>query len=716
MPFFPFSFFETGQLLGPKDQLGKLAVLYYYNDGGIELSLNNAVEAEFNRQIPADNMVIVCPSCWMHKVESEYSLLESTTKGRILAAKASIYLISFSHDGKFLRARGISKKAARRKFSDEALRLIIKQGFDHVIKKHGAILAAPPGHVFLKGSGGRSVNFVRAANMFREPAALSLISHGILRALGHSVSELFIDSFTILPAVMAYQGLLRQFFDKEQSLVIPQIINFHSYAIRDTGLNFPADSQYRILISASTSGGLLDLLVSNHGARASQAAHLLFFGKQPKNYSSVHCGQTMSPESSSRSLSDIRIIDEEFIASSSRPVTLEIRQKNIPKGLRHFCDPSFQEVFSVSREGRGGVLASKAFLDVPEVWEKWVEKEVACHVPASAKCILSLGDFSGPFAQLIQDAFEKFTGNKIPIKTDLRKLSSMAFEGASTVIVTAEPFVDLKVLSSAAQQLRANFGHRHYILPALAFSDSYSQAKIISNLSKNYPIDFGWSCRDFALMGPSSHHDSWSKEAAILGRTRSRLPKILANRKNTLSSSTLSELFFPSLMDDPLFLREQSILFGGKKYENVSQVIIYIIVCSMLQDARELLISPTRTSTALKGWKHLGSPFAPVALDPNTFSRFNDGVIQASFLRAAFPSELNYKGSPELSSAISKFILDIIDCREFASGEACIEFVFAVASGRIGLCTSDFQEVEMKVKSIPKLKKIWRIFNVKRTL
>lgn len=70
-----------------------------------------------------------------------------------------------------------------------------------------------------------------------------------------------------------------------------------------------------------------------------------------------------------------------------------------------------------------------------------------------------------------------------------------------------------------------------------------------------------------------------------------------------------------------------------------------------------------------------------VLLSPEVFSRFDDGVIQAAFLRAALPAELDYRAQETHSLAMG----DITPGYGQERGEAALEFVIALAIGKIRL-------------------------------
>jgi hypothetical protein len=92
-------------------------------------------------------------------------------------------------------------------------------------------------------------------------------------------------------------------------------------------------------------------------------------------------------------------------------------------------------------------------------------------------------------------------------------------------------------------------------------------------------------------------------------------------------------------------------------------------------------------SSLQKAW------FYSTILDPENFSRFNDGVIQASILRAARPSELDYRDHPSASREAARLVGRIIGYPASAGGDAAREFALALATERLRLHDDDHKRI-----------------------
>jgi hypothetical protein len=143
--------------------------------------------------------------------------------------------------------------------------------------------------------------------------------------------------------------------------------------------------------------------------------------------------------------------------------------------------------------------------------------------------------------------------------------------------------------------------------------------------------------------------------------------------------------FLPKHDGNPLALSDGFLFFDatsdvGKDCQNVPQSTVFFTIAAVLQFAREhedheLRLQPTG--------------YESVVLSPECFLRFNDNVLQASFLRACLPSELDYSASPELSKLMKEFIAKVFARWERTYGDAALEFAAALAIGTLKLTQED---------------------------
>jgi hypothetical protein len=229
---------------------------------------------------------------------------------------------------------------------------------------------------------------------------------------------------------------------------------------------------------------------------------------------------------------------------------------------------------------------------------------------------------------------------------------------------------------------------------------------------------YGWSGFLTSCLGRIECHDSWRIEIEALGREIDYdefedLPGIhrdfLKSRVELLRAQKLKgqELFLPRPNLGALMLQSESVLFPRQKYDDISQVTVYLMVAAALQRARDHR-SPNGDDLDEDMCFH-GSPFIVSVLDPDMFSRFNDGVLQAAFLRACAPDELNYAGHQFISRHMKDILIAIFDHCESDAGEAAFEFLLALATKRLRINDEHFEKVLESIERQPILLAFWKV-------
>jgi len=159
-------------------------------------------------------------------------------------------------------------------------------------------------------------------------------------------------------------------------------------------------------------------------------------------------------------------------------------------------------------------------------------------------------------------------------------------------------------------------------------------------------------------------------------------------------------VFWPDPEGNKLSLRNGFLLFGFDYYcdseHKASQADVYFAVSAILHSMRE----GYEGQASLRQHIHHRVVISPYAID-----RFNDGIVQAAFLRAAFPAELNYADSPQYSEDMREVLLSVFEDLSRQRAEAATEFLFAILTEKLVLRAKDIIEVikvaEVKTKDYP---------------
>ena len=227
---------------------------------------------------------------------------------------------------------------------------------------------------------------------------------------------------------------------------------------------------------------------------------------------------------------------------------------------------------------------------------------------------------------------------------------------------------------------------------------------------------YGWSEFLVLPVGARRLHDSlvasrlrFSEEA--VEAYRGALGRVLVAAlldMNADSPIPCDCLFLPCTLGSSIALRHGSVFFPNCSGGRISQVTVYGMVSAAIQCARE----PTPLSK-IGGSPDLrfdNNPFVRSVLDPSMFTRFSDGILQASLLRATRRSELDYSGSHDLSRQFASTCRAVLRNHDNPVGDAAIEFVYALATEKILLRPKDFQFLQETIESIPVLHACWQLF------
>lgn len=109
---------------------------------------------------------------------------------------------------------------------------------------------------------------------------------------------------------------------------------------------------------------------------------------------------------------------------------------------------------------------------------------------------------------------------------------------------------------------------------------------------------------------------------------------------------------------------------------------MYVTNASVLQQLRANAHRGQR-SAIKSNW------FQQTIVGPENFGRFNDDIIQASILRAAHPFEMNLADAAPDSRELGRLIRRIIVAANTERGGAAVEFLLALATGRLRLRRAD---------------------------
>lgn len=574
---------------------------------------------------------------------------------------------------------------------------LLQDGLKALIIKNSVISAAPSGHLFKHPSGTLNSVFIQARELASDEAELCLVGYAI--ALKYSdllkkAAKVYIDTMGIHSFV---KNALMRVNGKAE------VVNFHSYAQLEK--MHPPGENYFCLVSASTSGGMAKKMTARQFREECIAT--LIDRTEAGRFGSIllpldKIGIKIEiKEDDGNTL--IEIIGENFSAKSKPPKSVVIALKHHPEHL-----PQIHKYFGLGQtlgfyQDNGAkkllfldptkMLADKEFCS-------WLDAEIDWSVSMATNLIIYSDDpGSIKLAEIVRERLQKrLVVNDVRVES-CSALDADKFEGVTGVLVVTVVARDGGILREISRDLRAYIDARtprRFLAPVGIPESRKAWGQLRSFLMKNPSTrDYGFSNWLCMPIGSDSKENAWTRLTYIATKAEmvsegfegdvspdvrnsaleSAAELIESHRHCLLPTKNGASL---SLSHGFLFFKTDSDI--AKKFSEVSQSTVYLTIAAVVQCAREhsehdLMLRPTGYESAV--------------LSPECFQRFNDNILQACFLRACLPSELDYSASPELSKLMKEMLLKVFARWDKQYGDASLEFAAALATGTLQLTRDD---------------------------
>ncbi|WP_146146966.1 hypothetical protein [Stenotrophomonas maltophilia] len=510
-----------------------------------------------------------------------------------------------------------------------------------------------------------------------------------------SVSSVHIDTMGIYPVARAIEDIVAPV---DGGWIIS---SFHSHVglgrIRDVYV-----SAGLVLVSASTSGSMVNRLVQD-GVSSALIVTIFDVAKRDPHFvlhsfdvdSLTLCGGGGEGV--------IDIAGEYFVATGKKPRAVVIGVRHKPAALSSVIDSLVpKNGIRLNSPRPGNVQCTDAahidesLLCKADGVRDWIKKEVQWRVPSGVSHVVYGGDGARGMAEEALKAIQAdgYDGAALVSSNEVVDLNSSDVRG---VLVCCGVVGNGHLIRSISRDLRHAVGDvpRHFMV-GIAVPDSQSSWKrlvqfLVQSGSRDYP--YGISCWKVLPIG-SDARQAWQSSLQLSSELDHievnpawGMGKEVAEASIDDARSALSKCA-GGFLESPLGKKQR--LTNGFVYwvppkkarieDYDSEVVAFLSISSALQAAREADDQSIRLASTLH---------EVVVLDPEIFSRFNDGVLQSAILRAAKIGELNYTASPNHSELMREILEKVIANRALAAGEACLEFALALATGRLVLTPAD---------------------------
>ena len=597
------------------------------------------------------------------------------------------------------------------------------------IENGGLVESTGTHHHFVFPSGKHSDRFLRVANVLVLSSEIYFIASGLLKHLDPEFHKrIYCDTSSINSIAIALNDLVNRFSSGSPVKICP-INSFKSYeGLYDKSLNLKSNSL--ILISASTSGGMVEYILEQHAELKKDNLVILFYleNRKPSKVTveQVLCNLTKT-ENNPKGIATFATPDAEncnLCKINSFPVEvsgdvflLEQPKVNSVRINADDVDLSVSAAFvnqfmSIKRESsilkvnykETGEDASKKYdvyidyshiidnLEQPRL-KKYKEKlnsYINQHVPSNLKYILCLSDDSSH--KLGEYILEKIRLNyvegSVPNLFSQSQFSDISKNVEGSVLIVGSCISNGKNLLYLSRSLR-NYKLRIVYFIGINRSpnpDAYSFLK--SNLKYG---TYGSENSSFVEVekihcSNLSEENSWQTEVEFLKayintEDDPAVLSFLKERKHHIETSYAtgtkgmnSDIFLPRITgvrsSEQLKIRRNSAFFNREDYaDHVSQSDVYFTISYVLNKLRN-----SNTGHTLKQ-----SMFVRNIISPENLNRFNDGIIQTCILRNAKAGELNYSIDETLSVQVKDILITIFKYCYEEQGEAILEFLYAIA-------------------------------------
>lgn len=595
-----------------------------------------------------------------------------------------------------------------------------QDGLAQLVDIRGAFQEAPPGHIFKHPSGRATRQFLLASELIRDEVDAYFVAVAVCVTVWSRLkftSTLHIDTMGIYPIARAMEDITRCCGGNSTGW---EIDSFHSHG-GIAGLHTVITEADAVLVSASTTGSMVAKLQED-GAPEDALITLLDMSDERRCGNVVyarsrHVEVSTGGRHQSQNETVIELAGEYFAAQGKKPRPFVLTKAHQPASL-----PALLENFShrsVLRlnHARSSNGARKDLVSLDEATivdnlklKAWLEEEIRLKTPASVSHILGLDGTEGNrMAQACAQILESITGRlpKVMSLANLTALDDATRTEVTGVLVCGAVVGDGHSLRTIARDLRelAPKASRHFVVAVGLPETMRAWLRL-----KQFLIQSGNKDRPYLLSAwmvlptgaPSGAGDAWRRAVELMQQADQMevVDDAPWPKDNCLSSilemakalESLQNGYLQTMSGNDLKLTSGFVFWDPSSNtlaESDNAAVSFLAMSAALQNAREHDEADSRLSSSMH---------ETVVLDVENFLRFNDGVLQASLLRAADAHELDYSGSPELSEMMCEFLEKVFLNTSRPYGEACLEFGLALATQRLRLNKSDSLELISRIK------------------
>ena len=665
---------------------------------------------------------------YLHKVDKDF-------------LNSNLFLFAFDADGSLISLNGKS-------ISDNLEKKLLNEGTQNIFITRGGFVESKGAHHFVFPSGKHCNKFLRTGNILLHSSEIYFIGFTLLKSYNvDKHNQIYCDTSSINTIAFALIDLKRRLIGTPSYKSIP-VESFSSY----TGLQSSKKIHYPkalILISASTSGNILNKIKKNNRLAKKENMIILFYlGDEEayvENENNILCNLTKCEYNNPTGIDNyitydsnncihcdsgsyaVNVMGDVFLLEKPKinPITLTVKDvpKDLSKFVKEFKSIEFtnNNVFKVSYKENEREINKKYeiyfdFLEVVKDIENVKYKDFSSkldnyinqYVPSNTKYLIHLNDEGSKILaqRILSKIKDNYNINFLPIIISQDELDKINPKDVGSVVVVASCISNGKNLLYLSRSLRPNDGLRIIYFIGLTRTNNEQHLNFLkSNLKQgrygietytfinvynfymvNQSIDTTWLTEIEFLREFKIFNEENDNDTEIFDFLNSRL-NFLEEGMNDKFRGLSNGIFYPNFIKkEELNLRKN---FAFLSFSDLSQADVYFTISSIINNLR----SSNDLNRCLKQTEYVRN-----LIEPGNFNRFNDGIIQASILRIANKDELAYSLDYDLSKKMLDILSTMIKNNNTDQGEGLFEFIYALANQKMTLYKIHLIEICKLVK------------------
>jgi hypothetical protein len=622
-----------------------------------------------------------------------------------------VLFFSFNEYGLLSQFNSMHSAANLGLSNDSLQKAIVRHGINQLasIRAHSLILTAPPGTIFSKPSGGTFTEFIKASELAIGCSENQFIAFCLLTLRPTSVvtKRIFIDSNSIASYAVAVLNYLSEF--NGTHLCDLDYQSFNSYeGLEENEPDYKGDIW--VIISASSSNGLgKTVLTTWKGTAHEQIVTLLSYrdtligddGKEvgvgDKIVTNISA-YSSAPKKVADNLIPIQIIGENFHVQIDPPELVVLKKHHLPDAAKDFLiQTSSVELFVLNKshgnKTRNIYFDSQTFLNTyADQFFDWLKSAIIWNVPFGIKFVIF--ESTDPAASAIFTAIEKLLPSNL-IVIDCANIQQHEF-GDCSVLVLAPVISTGRLFLKVNRDLRMA-DHTGPRLFACILS-LFKSKKVFGIFEKSLTQargDYKYKFLSYKTMfvGENKNTHVWLDELKVVEAfVKNPLLQTRAQCLRDVPVGMPKGIGFSS-GNFPLQFNKD-FAFWNKDYNpnDIIHASVYVSIACALQNLRD---KPSCEPDSL--YHHV---YKHAVIDPENFSRLNEGVIQASLWRAAEKAETNYSHLQDVSEDFVAILVNLATEIQRGATNALADLLLGVATEKIQLHEQALTQIVTKIKAL----------------